>query len=146
MANESQQRTEPGERSAAQLDRSPPGKTRSHPQGGLTPPAIRASGPSESGVAGRSGWVLVDGVSNGGAPPWASVTKCHPRGRVYALYMENGPSGDVPSDETPEQQRLRERDEAEERRLRDREIAEQRRLQDREEAEKRRRQKRDAAD
>ncbi len=69
-----------------------------------------------------------------------------PEGLGYAFPMVDGPSQDTSSDETPEQRRVRERDEAEKRRLRDREIAEQQRLRDREEAEKRRRQNQEAAD
>ncbi len=63
----------------------------------------------------------------------------------YGGHMTNGSSRDTPSaDETPEQQRLREHDEAEERRHLAHEAAEQQRRLEREEEKDRRRQERDA--
>ncbi len=63
----------------------------------------------------------------------------------YAHHMAEEPGRDMPPvDETPEQRRLRERDEAEERRRRDNEAAEQQRRIDREEADRRRLEQREA--
>lgn len=64
----------------------------------------------------------------------------------YGRHMANEPDRDTPpADETPDQKRLREREEADERRRAANEEAEQQRLLDREEAEQRRRRNRDAA-
>ncbi len=74
------------------------------------------------------------------------MTRSSPISARYAGHMTNGSSRVAPpADETPEQRRLREHDEAEERRLLAHEADEQQRRLEREEEEQRRRQERDTA-